>query len=173
MKILETERLLLRRLAIDDLDALHSLYSDPDVRRYIPDCPSDYDATREELRWFVDGGDPAHPGLGLWATIHRESGAFIGRCGLIPWTNDGNDEVEVAYCLAKRFWRQGLGTEVARALVRYGFETLGLRRVTALIDRANAASVRIAETAGLALEKEVHLGGKPCMLYALFRSARA
>ncbi len=170
MTILETDRLVLRRLVPQDLDSLFALYSDPDVRRYIPDCPVDYEATREELCWFVDGGDPAHPDLGLWATINKETGDFIGRCGLIPWTIEGNVEVEVAYLLAKRFWRQGLGTEVVRALVRHGLETLGLARVIALIDPENIASRRTAERAGLAFERVAEVEGVRIPIYAAVRS---
>ena len=78
MKILETERLLLRRLVLEDFDALHALYSDPIVRQYFPEGTLSLEETREELEWFLNG-HPRHPELGLWATIHKESGQFIGR----------------------------------------------------------------------------------------------
>jgi len=80
--ILETRRLLLRHLVVDDLDALFEFYSDPDVTRYIPDVPRAYEEAREELEWFMNG-HPKFPELGLWATVHRETGEFIGRCGLL------------------------------------------------------------------------------------------
>ncbi len=63
---------------------------------------------------------------------------------MLPWTIDGVDEVEIAYLIAKPWQRQGLGAEAARALVRYGFETLGLKRLIALIDPENEASIRTA-----------------------------
>ena len=91
------------------------------MRRYIPDYPRTYADTVEELEWFMHG-HPRHPELGFWATIDKATGRFIGRCGLIPWTIDGQDEVEVAYTLERAAWGQGLGTEVARALVAYGFQ---------------------------------------------------
>ena len=78
MKILETERLLFRRLVMDDLDALYKLYSDPEVRQYYPEGVLNYEETREELEWFLNG-HPKHPELGLWATVHKPSGKFIGR----------------------------------------------------------------------------------------------
>ena len=148
MKILETRSLLLRRLLPDDLDSLFALYSDPEVRRHFPEGVLTREETKEELEWFLHG-HPDHPELGLWATIHKETDRFIGRCGLIPWTIDGALEVEVAYLLDKRYWRQGLGAEAVRALVRHGFEQLRLPRLIALIDPANAASMRTAESAGL------------------------
>jgi ribosomal-protein-alanine N-acetyltransferase len=81
MIILETERLVLRRLLPEDLDALYALYADPEIRRYYPEGTLTYPETQEELEWFLNG-HPEYPELGLWATVHKESGRFIGRCGL-------------------------------------------------------------------------------------------
>ncbi len=79
--ILETERLILRHLVMDDLDELFVLYRDPAIRKYFPDGVKNYEETQEELEWFLNG-HPEHPELGLWATIYKETGKFIGRCGL-------------------------------------------------------------------------------------------
>ena len=96
MIIFETERLVLRRLVIEDLDALYELYRDPEIRRYFPEGTLDLKSTRAELEWFLNG-HPRHPELGLWATIHKPTGAFIGRCGLLPWMIEGRLEIEIAY----------------------------------------------------------------------------
>ncbi len=166
MRILETARLYLRRLEPGDLDVLAALYADPEIRRYFPEGTLSREETREELAWFQNG-HPDHPQLGLWAAIHKESGQFIGRCGLLPWTIDGIDEVEIAYLIAGPWQRQGLGTEAARALVRHGFETLGLKRLIALIDPAHVASIRTAESAGLRFEREVVMEGIESAVYAV------
>jgi RimJ/RimL family protein N-acetyltransferase len=166
--ILETDRLVMRRLVASDLDDLYALYRDPEIRRYFPEGTLTLDETREELAWFLNG-HPDHPELGLWATIHKPTGAFIGRCGLLPWTIDGVDEVEIAYLIAKPWQRQGLGAEAARALVRHGFETLGLKRLIALVDPANEASIRIAEKAGLRFEKEAEIDGLRSPVYMVER----
>jgi ribosomal-protein-alanine N-acetyltransferase len=152
MKILETERLILRRLLPEDLDDLFALYRDPEIRRYFPEGTLTYEETQEELEWFLNG-HPEHPELGLWATIHKETNQFIGRCGLLPWTIDGQYDVEVAYLLSKAYWRQGLGTEVARAILNYGFEQLHLSRLICLIDPDNEASIKVAQNMGMTLEK--------------------
>lgn len=151
--ILETERLILRHQAISDLDALWALYSDPKITRYIPDAPKTYAEAREELEWFMDG-HPKHPELGLWATIHKETGKFIGRCGLLPWTIAGQQEVEVAYTIARDYWGQGLATEAAQGILSYGFDKLNLQRLISLIDPQNVASQKVAEKIGMAFEKE-------------------
>ena len=168
MKILETDRLILRHLLPDDLDRLFTLYSDPEMRRYFPEGTLTYEETKEELEWFLNG-HPKHPELGLWATMHKESNQFIGRCGLLPWTIEGQYEVEVAYMIAREYWRQGLGTEAARAILQYGFEHLGLSRLICMIDPSNTASRGVAEKIGMTLEKEIdgfEGDNKPFLIYS-------
>lgn len=151
--ILETPRLLLRHQVLSDLDDLWALYCDPEITKYIPDAPRTRKEAQEELEWHMHG-HPKHPQLGLWATIHKASGKFIGRCGLLPWTLDERQEVEVAYTLAREFWGQGLATEAAEAILRYGFDELKLGRLICLIDPDHVASQRVAAKIGLAFEKE-------------------
>ena len=165
MKILETKRLILRHFVPNDLDRLFALYSDPQVRRYFPEGTLTYDETKEELEWFLNG-HPEHPELGLWATIHKETNHLIGRCGLLPWTIDGQPEVEVAYLLDKGYWGQGLGTEAAEAVLDYGFEKLQLSRLICLIDRENLASIKVARKIGMTFEKEGRDEKGPFVLYA-------
>src|SRR5215467_11844400 len=140
--ILETKRLILRHQVISDLELLWALYCDPEITKYIPDAPRTREEAKEELEWHMYG-HPKNPQLGLWATIHKETGKFIGRCGLLPWTIDGQDEVEVAYTISREFWGQGLGTEAAKAILNYGFEKLNLTRLICLIDSENIASQKV------------------------------
>ncbi len=163
--ILETKRLRLRRLSMGDLDALFALYRDPETRRYFPEGTLTFEETKEELEWFLNG-HPDHPELGLWATIYKETGAFIGRCGLLPWTIDGRQEVEVAYLLDKAYWSQGMATEAARGIVEYAFDTLQLSRLICLIDRDNVASIRVATNIGMTFEKEGKDDKGPFLLYS-------
>jgi RimJ/RimL family protein N-acetyltransferase len=168
VKILETERLLLRHLEPADLDDLYALYRDPEMRRYFPDGTLTLEETREELEWFLNG-HPRRPELGLWATVDKASGRFLGRCGLLMWQIDGREEVEVAYLIDKRYWGQGLATEAAAAIRDHAFETLGLSRLVCLIDQDNAASIRVAEKIGMAFEKEGRDELGPFWLYAIER----
>ena len=163
--ILETNRLTLRRLIMDDMDDLFALYSDPQVRKYFPEGTLTYEETKEELEWFLNG-HPTHPELGLWATIHKETGKFIGRCGLLPWTIEGRAEVEVAYMIAREYWRQGLGSEAAQGILQYGFEQLQLSRLICLIDKDNEASIKVATGLGMTFEKEVDDGMGPAQVYS-------
>jgi RimJ/RimL family protein N-acetyltransferase len=166
MVILETDRLILRHLLPDDLNSLYALYCDPEVTKFIPDAPKSYEETREELEWFQNG-HPAHPELGLWATIDKASGQFIGRCGLLPWTIDQRDEVEVAYALAKDYWGQGLATEAAQAIMHFAFEELHLSRLICLVDRENQASINVATKIGMIFEKEGEDEMGPFLVYSI------
>lgn len=167
--VLETDRLLLRQLNLDDLDVLATIYRDPEVRRFFPEGVLTYKQTKEELEWIIDVYYKQY-GFGLWATIHKETGQFLGRCGLIPWTIDGRQEVEVAYLLDKPFWGQGLATEAAQAIRDYAFASLGLSRLICLIDPEHVASRRVAEKIGMALEQEldgIDGDGIPTLIYAV------
>jgi len=169
--ILETPRLILRRQLPSDLDDLWALYCDPEITKYIPDAPRTREEAREELEWHMNG-HPRNPDLGLWATIHKESEKFIGRCGLLPWEIGGQSEVEVAYTIERNYWRQGLATEAAQAILNYGFEKLNLLRLVSLIEPENIASQRVAEKIGMRFEKRVDEDEYgPFFIYSIERTA--
>jgi [ribosomal protein S5]-alanine N-acetyltransferase len=169
LNILETKRLGFRQLTFHDLDNLYMLYRNPNVKQYVYAESMTYEETREELEWVLNVYT-TQPGFGLWATIHKETGEFIGRCGLLVWIIDDRPEVEVTYMLSEKYWGQGLGTEAAQALIRYGFEELRLPRLIACIDRENLASIKVAENVGMMFEKEVNTGEGPELLFAKARA---
>ena len=146
--VVETERLVLRELTRADLDDLALLYRDPEVRRWFPDGTRTREETRAELDWIIDVYYTRY-GYGLWATVLKETGAFIGRCGLLPWDIEGRTEVEVAYLLAKEHWGRGLATEAARAIVAHAFATLPVDRLICMTDPQNQASRNVAVKLGM------------------------
>ncbi len=170
MIVLETPRLTLRHLVREDLGALHALYADPEIRRYYPEGTRTLEETRQELEWFRHG-HPAFPELGLWAAVERRSGDFLGRCGLLPWEIEGRHEVELACLIDKSRWGEGLATEAATAIVGHAGGVLGLRRLICLIVPGNAASVRLAQKAGMSFEREFTDELGLCHLYARSLSA--
>lgn len=167
--ILETNRLIFRHLVMDDLDELLALYSDPEIRKYFPDGVKNYEDTKEELEWFMNG-HPDHPELGLWATVYKETGKFIGRCGLLPWEINNKLEIEVAYLLDRNFWHQGLATEAAKGILTYAFNNLYLHRIICLMHPDNIASQKVAERIGMTLEGKVNgIAGDdfPTLIYSI------
>jgi ribosomal-protein-alanine N-acetyltransferase len=164
--VFETHRLVLRKFVESDLDDLSRLYADPDIRLHFPEGTLDRVQTEEELHWFISGGDPAFPGLVLWAVIERETGRLAGRAGFVPWQIDGVNEVEIAYLLDKPPWGRGLGSEWAKALVHHGRCCLGRQRLIALIAPGNIPSARTALKAGLQFERQAVIDGHLCHVYA-------
>jgi [ribosomal protein S5]-alanine N-acetyltransferase len=183
--VLQTERLILRRLTMDDLEVLARIYRDPQVREYFPEGTLTLEETKEELEWIIDVYYGRY-GYGLWATVEKETGAFIGRCGLLPWkivpgregwpgldfADEFPDEttrveVEVAYLLDRAHWGQGLATEAARAIVDYAFGSLHLSRLICLFEPENTASANVARKVGMAADGEVALDGELLPLFSM------
>ncbi len=145
--LLETERLILRRMSMKDLDKMARLNSDPDVMRHIGDGTVWTRAQSEARIRRILKVYEIFPGLGLWIGEEKVSRKFIGAYALIyiPRTT----EVEVGYRLQKSAWGRGFATEGARALVRYGMFELGLDRVVGLTHPDNDASKHVLMKAGL------------------------
>ncbi len=144
-----TERLLLREFLPADYDAVHAYASDPRVTRYMlygPRDPADTQAYVERvLRYQRD-----NPRL-VWelAVTQLSDGALIGACDL---TLLKPGEGDVGYMLRRESWGQGYGTEIARALIQAGFESLALERILSTVSTENRRSIRVLEKAGLRWE---------------------
>ena len=171
MVVLQTPRLVLRHLEPQDLNALFALYRDPEIRQYFPDGTLTLEETNEELEWFLHG-HPKFPQLGLWATVERSYGAFLGRCGLLPWEIEGKHETELAFLIDKNRWGEGLATEAASAIVNYAQSVLKLQRLICLISPGNAASMRVAEKVGMSFERELTDEHGLCHIYACSLSSK-
>ncbi|MHB8634904.1 MAG: GNAT family N-acetyltransferase [Fimbriimonadaceae bacterium] len=144
---LQTERLTLREFVEADLPHVLALDSDPEVMRYISNGQPPH---AEAVRRFLGNclvGYALNPGFGFWAAI-EEPDDFIGWFHFRP-DREFPDEVEVGYRLKRRAWGRGLATEGACALVRNGFEAQCVNSVTGRTMRANLASIRVLEKAGL------------------------
>ncbi|MCB9186236.1 MAG: GNAT family N-acetyltransferase [Flavobacteriales bacterium] len=144
---LKTERLVLRPLRIDDIDLLVDLDSDPEVMRYItdgkPQTKEHYEKRIPELLKYMQ----KHPGLGLWPTYLKETNEFIGWY-ILKHLPDGG-EVEVGFRIKKKFWGNGYSTEAGKALLKHGFETLGLKKIAAIVRPDNFASQAVIKKIGL------------------------
>lgn len=143
---LDTERLTLRRFTSDDLDFFAALQASPAVMRHVggvKDRAQSADLFRERVLEYYD----ANPGLGIWATIERDTGARTGM-HLLNHIR-GESIIQVGYILDQPFWGKGYATEMAIALMRYGFTDLALPGIAAITNLENVASQRVLEKAGL------------------------
>lgn len=162
---LRTERLVLRSLAVSDLDEYVALLEDAEVLRFIGDGAP---ATREEVMAWHERTLRRNATEG-WdmRTVRQHDGTFVGRCGIAVHDLDHGVEHEVGYIIAREHWGKGYATEAASVVRDHAFGTLGLHRLVALIAPGNEASVRVAEKLGMAYEREVPFHDRPTMLYAL------
>ena len=137
---------MLRRITADDLELLVRLHSDVRVVRYTGGV---YDRAGSEamLRERVLGYYASHPGLGVWATLERSSGACVGIHNLNHLY--GEADIQIGYMLYPEYWGRGYATEMCVALLRHGFVTVGLPRIVAITDPDNAASQHVLRKAGL------------------------
>lgn len=166
--IFETERLLLRQQVLEDLNELWDFHCNPENVRYYQNPPTTFDEVREELewdlKWYKNNDD-----LGTWAIVHKETGKLVGICSLLPWTVDGIEEIEMAYILAEECRGQGLGTELSRGVIKYGFDKVKLPRIISLIEPENMLSRHVVEKAGMRLEKEGRDETGPFLVYGISR----
>ena len=99
-------------------------------------------------------------GTDPWAVVLKDACQPIGYCGLFCFADiGGQPEIEVGYRLARSHWGCGYATEAAMAVRNHAFETMGLKRLIAMVDPRNIASIRVAEKLGMHYEKDVMLEG--------------
>jgi ribosomal-protein-alanine N-acetyltransferase len=142
----ETSRLRFRPFRREDLDDLHSLFTDPAVRRYLWD---DLIISRQTVVEVIGSSIESFEQnrFGLWCLSFRDKGGLIGFAGLRHFGDPR--EVEVLYGIAPTHWNQGLATEAALAVLDYGFLHAGLDTIYARADTPNTASIRVMEKCGM------------------------
>jgi ribosomal-protein-alanine N-acetyltransferase len=148
--VLETSRLALRELSLDDLDFVAGMLAHPEVMRFYPQVYS-----REESRLWIERQlhRYAGNGHGLWLVQDRATGEPLGQVGLLLQLVDGVEEPEIGYLIHRPFWRRGLATEAALAVRSWAFDTMGLERVISLIRPENTPSQGVARKLGMRPEK--------------------
>ncbi|MEZ4671345.1 MAG: GNAT family N-acetyltransferase [Anaerolineae bacterium] len=166
--LFETERLVVRELEVDDLDDFYAITGDAELSKYMGDRQP---LSREITQKWIDISINNYrtKGYGCSAVIAKDDGAFIGFCGLVYSDNIRPPvEAELIYALLKRCWGRGLATEVAGAMLTYGFEKCGLKRIMATIDPENTASARVVTKAGMTFYKnEVYEDGETTDFYVI------
>ena len=148
---IETERLLLREYTEDDFGALYEILSDPETMRHYP-APYDADGTRRWIAWNLDNYQKY--GFGLWAVVLKETGEFIGDCGLTIQNIDGEWLPEIGYHISKRYWRRGYAKEAARAVRDWCFRNTEYDAVYSYMTASNTASRSTAAANGMTKVKE-------------------
>ena len=157
VKILETERLILRKMRTEDAEFIFGLVNETAFIRNIGDKGV---RTLDDARNYILNGPVASYakfGFGLYLVTLQETGEAIGICGLLK--RDSLEDVDVGFALLEKFRRKGFAYESAAAVMEYGRNKLGLKRIVAITSPDNEASIRVLEKIGLRFEKMIRMPG--------------
>ena len=151
MKILiETKRLLLRKITLDDKEELFKLHSNSDVQKYTGEPLVE---SLEEMEQAIQTriNDYEKYGYGRWATFLKNGMQFIGWAGLAYLPEF--DEIDLGYRFSPQYWGMGFATEASQAILTYGFDKLELRQIIAIAMKENKASIKVMEKVGMEFDK--------------------
>ena len=162
---LETERLLIRPLTVADLDRVHVVYSDAEVMRFSPGGACDFERSRARLESSIDH-QRAH-GFSRWAVIEKESERLVGDCGFQYL--DAGPDIELGFHFARSHWGRGFATESAHACLEWALAERQ-ESVVAIVDPANAASIRVLEKIGMRASRRVWYFDREWRLYVTERA---
>ena len=158
VRILEAERLALRRITTDDAEFILELLNEPSWLRFIGDRGV---RTLDEARAYVLNGPGAmyeRHGVGLYLVESKADLAPLGMCGLIR--RDALEDIDIGFAFLPRHWGRGYAFEAAAAVLAYGRETLGLQRIVAITSLDNDSSIRLLEKLGMKFERTLRMPGE-------------
>ena len=168
--VMETKRLVLKPIALSHFDDLVALRSDPEVMKYVGDGLTQ---TKEQVLDFINYGVDyfAKYGLDFFSVFKKETGEFVGQAGLFHvGFNINQPDIELAYRLHKKYWNRGYATELAKALIYYGFNKLSLPKIIATVRPENVGSRRVMEKAGMSYMGIVDFRGSPWPCYVIYNN---
>jgi len=157
---IRTERLTIRPLEPGDVEAMHSVYSDPEVTRFIPGGVRDLDGTRQRVADLIAHQD--RYGVSKWAVTLSDSDVVIGDCGLqfLP----GRPELELGFHFARGHWGRGYATEAGSACLAWALASRS-ERILAIVDPQHRVSQRILLKLGMRSIGDDHLLGRNWLVY--------
>jgi len=170
VRVAETERLLIRRLTRNDLPTLNELFGSLDVMQFSttgPLAPPQVAHILDQIRQSYQNLP-----LSLWGVVEKPDRQLIGLCGFLWRETSAPETSELAYWFLPRFWGQGLATEAARACRDLAFLSPTVQSITALIEKDNIGSLRVAEKTGLEFETVTQIDRLPVLKYSLRRPRR-
>jgi len=152
MIILESKWIYLRELTTEDTDMIYKLHNDPQVMTFMPYKNISYKKAIDDTNTYINLGK-TNPGLGIWATVLKETDKVIGWTCLKELLD--TKEIEIGYRYFPSYWNKGYCTEICNELIKYGFQNLNLDKIIAIVHPENIASVRVLEKLGLEYNKDV------------------
>lgn len=153
MHILETDRLIIREYNKNDTLKLHAIFSDEKTMAFWPQP-----FTREQTEAWINRSMESTEKLsfGRWAVVLKENGELIGDCGIMLIEIDGNQEFDLGYIFHHEYWKRGYALEAARECMKYGIDTIKIKRLCANMAYNHTSSIRVAERLGMTKEREFY-----------------
>ncbi len=141
-KILETERLFLREMSMDDFDALYAVLADHEIMQHYP-----YTFDEERVRGWIERNMNRYKdnGFGLWAVCLKDTGEMIGDCGLTLQNIEGEMLPEIGYHIRKDQQRKGYAKEAAAAVRDWAFKNTEYPAIYSYCKYTNPGSFKTAE----------------------------
>jgi len=155
VEIIETERLTIRQLTIEDAEFILRLLNEPSFHQYIGDRGV---RTVDDARDYIRNGPIAsyeQHGFGLCLVIEKSSGSSIGICGLLK--RDNLDYPDIGFAFVPESWSKGYAFESSEAVMKRGRDTLGINRILAITQPDNDRSIRTLQRLGMVFETMVRL----------------
>ncbi|MBA3445664.1 MAG: GNAT family N-acetyltransferase [Gemmatimonadales bacterium] len=155
MSVLETKRLKLRLITLDDGEFILELLNDPDFVRFVGD--KGVRTIDDACRYILSGPKASYDryGFGLWLVELQSPKLSIGICGLLK--REPLEDADLGFAFLPRFRSCGYARESASAVLQHGREVLGLKRIVAITDRDNAGSIRVLEKLGMSFERMIRM----------------
>ena len=155
MRVLETQRLLLRYFRTDDAKFILQLLNEPAFREHVGDKGV---RTLDDAKLYLENGpidSYERFGYGLNMVELKDSGEPIGMCGLVR--RDNLEDADIGYAFLEQYWSRGYARESAEAVLSHARETLGLERIVAIVTPRNHSSIKLLENIGLSFERMIRL----------------
>ncbi len=168
MNLLHTDRLHLRPCQLEDLDILHELWRDADIRRFLFD---DRQISREEAQSFIEASIASlhNHGYGIWLFFDQQNDQIAGFTGLLQFTETAPTLI---FGVRPQFWGRGYATEATLAVLDYAFADLGIKYIVADVDEPNDRSIRVLEKIGMSWTKRAIVNEKPLLYYEIYAADR-
>ncbi|MFC4403859.1 GNAT family N-acetyltransferase [Gracilibacillus xinjiangensis] len=153
---LETDRLILRKMTLEDAEDIYLYGSDEEVSKYVTwNTHQSLSDTKGFVEFIINQYENSQ--IAPWGMEYKENGKFIGTIDFVSWEPQ-HKTAEIGYVLSKQYWGKGLTTEAAREIISFGFKEMDLVRIQAKCFVENTASQRVMEKAGMSFEGIIRKG---------------
>jgi RimJ/RimL family protein N-acetyltransferase len=164
--ILTTDNFIIRELSVKDIDDLHRICSEPEIRRFLDHFNDDINEEREKHRAYIENVYHFY-GFGLWGVFLKVDGQLVGRCGIELRLLDGDEIYEIGYLLDKAYQGHGYAKEFVTGVLQYCFQELDIHRIVAVIDKKNVRSMHLAQQLGMRKTGECVRNQRDCHIYEI------